>query len=316
MRARLQPNLRDFIIFCFVAIPLCASGGEQVGSRDFAAGDSNEGARSIWSFMRHECEFIGTGISEANLDSKEGNSYREAYVRAGYTLLAPLSRKEFLLLGFGYDAFFFDFDGIERFPDQLHQINLVLGGGVIVNDRLRVFVSTSPGIYSDLEDVSWEDVTGNAVAGAFWTWSETFQLVIGLRVAPYDRYPVLPLAGFKWQLSEQWSFNVIYPRSGIEYQPLEWLKLYAGAELRGAHYRVSEKFPGTTQDARPLAGEWLGYSHLSASVGASFQVAKHASLEIGAGYVLRREFDYPGLDYSEEVGDGAFLLQIATRMKF
>ncbi len=266
--------------------------------------------------MRHEFEFLGAGASEANLDSREGSSYSETFLRGGYTVLAPLSRELFLRLGFGYSAFFFDFDGTDRFPDQVHRINLLLGGGVSVNERLKLFISANPGIYSDLEDVSWEDVTATALAGAIWTWNEDFQLVLGLRVTPVDKYPVLPLAGFKWQLGEQWSINVMYPRSSIEYRPISWLQLYAGAELRGANYRVSENFQGTTPDGRSLAGEWLGYSHVSAVAGATFQISKQTSLEIGGGYVVRRKFDYPDVDFSEEVEDGSFILQAGMKVSF
>lgn len=266
--------------------------------------------------IAHKVEFRAAGLSRADLASGEGSSLSERYVRADYTVLMPLSESWFVRGGAGWGAFYFDFDGTDRFPDALHRISLSLGIGTKVSDKLTVLVSASPGIYSDLEDVSWDDFDVNGFAAAQWKWVENFELVAGARFAPHDKYPVLPVAGLKWRVNERWLVDAMYPRPAIVFKASDWLDLYAGMEIRGAIYRTSESFEGTTPGGRSLAGQWLDFSEQSAVLGAAFKVSRTAVIELEGGYVFRRKFDYDDAGYSEEAEEGALALQAGLNVKF
>ncbi len=261
-------------------------------------------------------EFLGAWSPEADLSSSEGTAFSQQHYRAEYRTFIPLTKEWFFRGGGGWGAFFFDYTGSARYPDSLHRLNVDIGFGRRLGENFSVFASVSPGVYSDFEDVTWDDVMAFGILAVQWTATDSVEFYAGARINPVDKFPVLPLAGLKWDISDSWRIDAMYPRPSLVWQPSEVVEVFAGMEIRGSNYRTGENFEGRTPDGRQLNNEWLAYSEFSAVGGVAVQVSRAMKLEASAGYAFRRKFDYDEVDYSEETDEGAFLGQLALSVRF
>jgi opacity protein-like surface antigen len=266
--------------------------------------------------IRQNLKFEGALSPEADLDKNAGTSVSSQYYRASYNIIVPLSRTWFVRGGAGWAGLYYDFDATDRYPDQLHRISLDIGVGTKLSDQWTAIVSASPGIYSDLEDVSGDDFDTVYLAALQWKPVERLEIFAGARYSTTDKVPVLPLAGLKWTINDSWSIDAMYPQPVVRYTASDWMELYAGMDIRGSNYRTSKSFKGTTPDGKSLANEWLGVSELAAIGGVTFKLSTSTALDLGAGYIFRRKFDYDDVDFSESADEGALTVQAGVRVKF
>ena len=77
----------------------------------------------------------------------------------------------------------------------------------------------------------------------------------------------------------------------LEYDVNERLKLYVGGRIKAGTYRVGDDF-GTDHGLPPLNSSLLAQYELRVGPGVSWQLRPNLSVELDAGYMVYREFNF------------------------
>lgn len=156
-------------------------------------------------------------------------------------------------------------------PDELHAVYLNLGLDIKLDESWRLRLAIEPGIYSDMEDLSYHDLNAPGSLSLSYSAGRDFTIAFGLRVQPMSDIPVMPFVGLRWQFAEDWTLNMLGGGPRLEYQisgeqeslPL---KIYAGLDMAGGTFRLARDF-GDLHGQRELNNVWLSYHEMRAVVG-------------------------------------------------
>ncbi len=225
----------------------------------------------------------GAGLKSGEVDEQSANV---KYV------VSPQVNKD-LLLRFGaeWQRFSFDAPNHSAVPRLLQQASGVLGFDYQVADEWLMRVEVEPGIYGDFENINWRDFDAPLVIGGIYLASADVQWFLGLRVDVRCEYPVLPVAGVRWKLSDEWTLNLMLPSPRVEYQVNDRLTLYAGAGIEAGTFATGETF-GSDHGEPKLDGTIVDFLEFRLDAGASWKITPSVSVEAEAGYMPYREFDF------------------------
>jgi hypothetical protein len=206
-------------------------------------------------------------------------------------------------VGGEWERFGFDTPANSLLPDSLQSVTLSLGVNWRFGERWAFLAETSPGIYSDFEDLSAEDLNAPTIAGLAYAVSARLQLFFQLSIDPRRDIPVVGGPGVRWQFADQWALSILLPRPRIEYQPnRQWL-FYAGGEIVGGAYQLGESY-GTERGRPDLDDTNMTYREIRAGAGAVWTLPGGFRLEGAGGWTFDRRFvvDERNLQWN---GDGA-----------
>lgn len=211
-------------------------------------------------------------------------------------VVSPQVNKD-LLLRFGaeWQRFSFDVPDHAAVPRLLQQASGVLGFDYQVADEWLMRVEVEPGIYGDFENINWRDFDAPLVIGGLYLASADVQWFLGLRADVRCEYPVLPVAGVRWKLSDEWTLNFMLPNPRVEYQVNNRLTLYTGAGIEAGTFATGETF-GTDHGEKKLNGTIVDFYELRLNAGFAWKLIPSVSVEAEAGYMPYREFDFSGPD--------------------
>jgi Domain of unknown function (DUF6268) len=213
-------------------------------------------------------------------------------------VVSPQVNKD-LLLRFGAEWARYSFDAPDHspVPRVLQQASGVLGFDYQVADEWLMRVEVEPGIYGDFENINWRDFDAPLVIGGIYLASADVQWFFGLRMDVRCEYPVLPVAGVRWKLSDEWTLNLMLPSPRVEYQVNERLMFYAGTGIEAGTFATGETF-GSDHGEPRLDGTIVDFLEFRVDAGASWKLTPGVTLEAEAGYMPYREFDFfePDLD--------------------
>jgi hypothetical protein len=132
-------------------------------------------------------------------------------------------------------------DGGIDLPDQYGRV--WLGGSYIYRrpDGYACRLDVAPGIYSDFKDLSSDDFAMPFTVSVIRSFDEQWSAVAGLAVFPgFDR-DLDPRIGVRWAPVDRVTFDLMYPRSRILFNPQEDLELYAGLQVdRTSEYTLAD----------------------------------------------------------------------------
>ena len=225
----------------------------------------------------------GAGANAGDVDE---NSADVKYV------ISPQITKD-LLLRFGaeWQRFSFGVPDHVPVPDVLQQASLVLGFDYQLADQWLMRAEVQPGVYSDFRDVRGDDVDAPVMLGAAYLASEDLQWFLGLRVDGRSQYPVLPAIGVRWKFQDEWTLDLQPPKPRLEYDVNDRLQLYLGAGLEGGTFRVGEHF-GSDRGEPKINHAVLDYLEVRVGPGCSWKIAPNCTVEIEAGCMPYRSFDF------------------------
>ena len=181
----------------------------------------------------------------------------------------------------------------------------------MVNNETAFFIESRPGVYFQQKINSGSfDAPTNIAAVVPWFGSDKFYVIGGVTVSALSRYPVLPIGGILWHISDRWDLRAYLPNPRLVYKVSDNIELYSGAELLGGAYRTDNR------SVRPikLSGAIVTYDEVRAGAGVTWK-AKPVTLDFGAGYTVQSEFDY---SRAGETFDGhpAPYLRLTARLDF
>jgi hypothetical protein len=230
-------------------------------------------------------------------------------------VVSPQVNKD-LLLRFGaeWQRFSFDVPDHAAVPRLLQQASGVLGFDYQVADEWLMRVEVEPGIYGDFENINWRDFNAPLVVGGLYLASADVQWFLGLKVDVRCEYPVLPVAGVRWKLSDEWTLNLMLPSPRVEYQVNDRLTLYAGTEIEAGTFATGETF-GSDHGEPKLNGTIVDFFELRLDAGLSWKLTPSVSVEAEAGYMPYRWFDFFEPDLNVRSGNAPYG-QIACHARF
>ncbi len=229
----------------------------------------------------------GAGLNAGSIDEHSADI---KYV------ISPQINKDLLLrFGFEWQRFSFDVPDHAAVPRVLQQASGVLGFDYQIADQWLMRMEMEPGIYSDFRDISWRDFDAPLILGAVYLADADLQWFFGLRLDVRCEYPVLPVAGVRWKLADEWTLNFMLPNPRVEYKANDRLTFYLGGGIEAGTFAVGEGF-GNAHGQPKLDGAMVDYLELRLGAGCSWKATPSVTIEAEAGYMPYREFDFSNPD--------------------
>jgi len=252
---------------------------------------------------------VGTRGGGVNVGSVDEHSADLKYV------VSPQVTKDLLLrVGFEWQRFSFGVPDHAPLPSGLQQASLVLGFDYQVADEWLMRVEVEPGIYSDFREITFRDVDAPLVIGGVYLASADLQWFFGLRIDARTQYPVLPAAGARWKLSDEWTLDFMLPKPRVEYNVNDNLQLYLGGEIQAGTFAVGQNF-GSPRGQPRLDNAIVDYLEFHVGSGCSWKITPAITIEAEAGLMPFRSFDFFAPDIVFRSHDAPYG-QIACHARF
>ncbi|HEX8296837.1 MAG TPA: hypothetical protein VF593_11080 [Chthoniobacteraceae bacterium] len=217
----------------------------------------------------------------------------------------------FFRLGAEYARFDFNHTGDLPLPNTLQSFAAVIALEYLQRGEVGILLESAPGFYFE-ESVSSEAFAAPTLLAAAFPVSEKLFLIGGASYHPFRSYPILPVAGVLWKISDRWTLRAIVPEPRLIFRAGDQLALWAGAELSGGSFRVDE-----SGDRDPkLRGAVLTYSEYRVGAGFTYGDPNRTAIDFGAGYAFNRKFDYHRADEDYETEEGAPYVKLTFRAGF
>ena len=239
--------------------------------------------------LNAESSFFGSG--SANLGSKNVGDITEIASLAKFVLSAQVRDTVLLRLGAGWLGYFFYPEPKAPIPGSLQAESLEVGADIQVTPALLARIEALPGIYSDAHVITGRDFNVPFEIAASYFVSADLILLAGVYVDANADPPVFPIIGVHWKLSDKWVIEGMPPRPQIQYNLLDNVTLFAGADLREETFVVDNQF-GTSRGMPHLNNAILEYNEIRAGAGLTWKVYKNVTLDIEGGCTPYRRFDY------------------------
>ncbi|MEO6741033.1 MAG: DUF6268 family outer membrane beta-barrel protein [Chthoniobacteraceae bacterium] len=243
-----------------------------------------------------------------NADVSEQNTHVQAVI----SYAAP--DKAVLRFGVGYDRYDFGFAGPGLIPGALQSVNLVAGLDLKIGDVL-IRLEAQPGFYGDDRGFNSGDFNVPVILGASYLVSKDFQWIAGLYYNPNASNPVMGGLGFRWKMADRWTLNFVPPNPRIEFKATDDLTLYAGGQIIASTFRVNRNFGGNA-GFRDYRNALVDYTEVRAGAGASWKLGGKGSIDLEAGYMAYRDFDYHKVGDNFQTKSGSVYGQVGVKMGF
>jgi Domain of unknown function (DUF6268) len=200
-------------------------------------------------------------------------------------------------------------------PSALESLNLRLGADLQVSPAIFLRVDALPGFYGGSDRFSARQFNVPLEIGGSYVYSDRLYFIAGAEVNYELDFPVFPALGFLWRVNDKLTIDAIAPKPVIEYKLTDWLTLHVGAEFSENTYRVDTDF-GRIRGVRKLDGAIVQFNEIRIGTGATWKINKAFSLDLEAGAVPYRRFDYNRADYKVLSTNTAPYLAINLSAKF
>lgn len=244
-----------------------------------------------------EFEFTDSYVSDGDV-RRDGRSHtldeHNTEVRLVFTPRIPLG---YLRLGVEYERYSFGLSSQAPLPNTLQSVNLVVGLDTKFSDSILFRIEAQPGIYGTFfEHLSTGDFNVPFLLGGTYIFNPNLQVIAGLSVDVNRKIPVFPGLGVRWKFAPGWVLNAVAPTPRLEYELNREVTLYAGAELKGASYRVDDRFGDTHATREQTRGRLnravVSFSEVRVGAGVSWKVLPTLTLGAEGGCQPYREFDF------------------------
>ncbi len=232
-----------------------------------------------------------------------------------YASTFPVAKNAAVRAGVAWDRFSFGLPNAPAFiPNTLQSVALVLGSDIQLSEKWLIRAEIQPGIYSDFEDITFDDVNALFILGGTYIVNPDLQWFFGVSVDPRRRLPVFPGAGVRWKFHRQWTLMALFPKPRLEYAPTDQWTLFVGGEAKGGTYTVSETL-GTRNGLPSLNNDPVEYVEFRTGGGVSYKFSPALTAEIEGGYVPYRKWEYSRAGESIKA-EGAPYVQFSVSGRF
>lgn len=264
--------------------------------------------------IRYGAEVSYAARSDVALGSRELGEIDTLAYRVSFTPAFRVSEDYFWYAGIDFQNLRFDVPDQAPLPESLYGVSLRLGNQWQFAPKWTLHLQVSPGLYSDLEDISWGDFNLPGLAVFEYAPNRDLQWFFGAHVNVRRDAPVIPAVGARWRFSEDWTLLLVYPVPRIEYRLSDQWTLHAGVELIRSAYRVGEDF-GDGVGEPVLNNEEVSYNDWRVGAGARWRLLPNLTLGLESGWMVDRRFHF---DEEEMLvnGDGAPFVRLGLNGTF
>ena len=258
--------------------------------------------------------YIGGGSISRGL--KSIGNYSEVFNSVNFVVSDQIKDNLILRLGIDWSRYAFDVDNpLAPIPDVVNALDLQFGADVQLSSALLMRMEIHPGFYGTFDDIAFRDINIPFVAGLSYFVSADFIVTVGVGVDFNSQIPVIPALGVHWKLSDRWTIDGVAPRPQLQYHLSDSVTLFAGADVRETTFRMDDKF-GTNGGTPALNGAILDYWEVRGGGGLSWSVYKGLKLDMEAGCVPYRRFNYYRADIKAVSSDWFPYVRLGLSTKF
>ena len=251
----------------------------------------------------------------ANSDIKSGTvnlgEIDTTHFRLGYGVSKTVSEKYSWRVGVEYERHSFGVPGGAFLPNTLQALSFNLGNTWRVGEKWALQFEGDPGLYSDFEDIDWEDLNTPLSFRALYFHRPNLIWTLAVIGNIKSEFPIVGGIGARWLPTDRLTVDVILPRPQVAYRVNDALTIFAGGEFKGGGYRVAEDF-GARVGRADLNDQDVFYREARAGGGFRWKVFKKVVAVAEGGWVIDRRFTYVDRDLQLN-GDGAGYFQIAVK---
>jgi len=257
------------------------------------------------------------GRADANAGGQSVGHITEISSSADFVLSAQVRDTVVLRLGVEWQRYSFDPSSQAAIPDSVQGLDLAIGADVQVSPAVLLRIEAHPGIYSQFNEITWQDVNVPfEIVGTYFA-SSRLLFIGGIHVDLNASTPVFPVVGVHWKVSDKWVIEGVAPRPQLQYLVSDEVTLFAGADLRETTFRVDEQF-GQERGMPKLNDAILDYFEIRAGAGLTWKVSKSIDFDVEGGCAPYRRFEYPRVNdgYKVKSEDLTPYLRVALSAKF
>jgi hypothetical protein len=211
-------------------------------------------------------------------------------------ILTPRVKIGILRLGVQAERYSFGFSHNAAIPDVLESTALVIGLDTEFSDSFLIRLEAQPGFYgTDVDDFGQHTFNVPVVLGGTYIFNSGFQVIFGVGIDAFRKYPVLPGGGIRWKFAPQWVLNAVAPTPRLEFEASNSLMLYAGADIRATSYRVDKMF-GTLRGNPALNQAAITYEEVRVGGGLDWKLTSAIKVSAEGGFIPFRNFDFHRTD--------------------
>ncbi len=252
---------------------------------------------------------------EADFDDADTGSFRQQ--EAAIRLDLPYYRGDALTLTAGVRYRFnrFDFSGADLFGDgdlDLHRIEAPFQA-FVDSGKWKYWLRLEPGLGSDFEsDLGSDAFKVSALALASYQFSERFSGAIGAFYSnELGESTVLPVAGFIYKPSRQWSISLTVPRAQVAYAPTsDWI-FSLNAYPSGGSWEIQD--PGDEDGTAEF-----NFGSVRANASIDYRLGDGPAwvfVDAGVQFLQNVELVRDGRDIDEDAGAAAFF-NVGLKLRF
>jgi hypothetical protein len=212
----------------------------------------------------------------------------------------------FGLLGLNYRTYQIDATGSVPVPQSLNEISATLGLQRRLSPTWSVLAVLKPGLYGDFEQINGDSFNAPLLALANYSVRPGLTWTFGLNVSAIGENPVLPAIGVSWRFAPELTFNLAYPRTDVTWQVSQALATSIGIRFEGGSYRVTDTLGVPQAGVRRLANTYVGLTEIRVGAGLRYNFNRSLRLDVEAGVMTDRKFDYYDRDYTLNGDAGTF----------
>jgi hypothetical protein len=258
--------------------------------------------------------YIGSGSISRGLRSI--GDYSEISNNVNFVVSDQIKDSVILRLGIDWSRYSFDTENpFAPVPDVLNSVDLQMGADVQLSSALLMRMEIHPGFYGTFDDIAFRDINIPFVAGLSYFVSADFIVTLGVSVDFNSQIPVIPAVGVHWKLSDRWTIDGVAPRPQLQYHLSDKVTLFSGADVRETTFRMDNEF-GTSHGTPTLNSAVLDYWEIRGGGGLTWSVYKSIKLDMEAGVVPYRRFDYYRADVKAVSSDWFPYVRIGLSTKF
>jgi hypothetical protein len=228
--------------------------------------------------------FTGTQVFQ---DGADGLGMFETELFAAFALPAPTTETPLILIP-ALETHFLSGPTYADLPPRLYTTYLDFMWLPNVGDRWHGMLSVAPSWFSDFDggDEGAFRWTGRAIVRYDWI-PEQLQFVLGVLYLDRFDYEFLPVGGIVWKPSDDWDFELVFPKAKIA-RRLAWGLgfehwVYLSGTFGGNDWSIA-----TPSGARDL----LIMKDWRLSLGWERKMNGGAGILFEVGYVFNREFEF------------------------
>jgi opacity protein-like surface antigen len=275
-----------FAFVCCVLLAVShAQGGAEAENNAVPSAGTTPGPVPLDVFKSESDYVFGSDLNHGGSFGKQD----ELQTEFEYGHRIRLTGNYYLRLGLAYERF--DFGSTSApVPNHLQAIVGVVGAEYMHGSDVGAFFQLRPGFYFENQiGISSFDVP--ITLGAIFVVQDKKLYLFGGTYVSFLRgeFPVLPLAGVIWILSDHVRLMGIVPDPRLIYSPNDKLDLWVGGEFVGSSFRTDRN-----DNIRPgkLSGAQVDFADYRAGVGLTYPFSKNFQLDAGVGYSIQRNFDF------------------------